>query len=96
MIAKGLSCRKDRSFLTAINVIREFNTKVILPNNSFQTVVNISEISLKLVLNVIPNSTQNISVISFQTVLNVIGKTHSRQYLILPENWFQTVLNVIR
>ena len=70
--------------------------KVILPDNSFQTVVNISEISLKLVLNVIANSTQNISVISFQTVLNVIGKTHSRQYLILPENWFQTVLNVIR
>ena len=54
--------------------------KVILPDNSFQTVVNISEISLKLVLNV------NISVISFQTVLNIIGKTHSRQYLILPEN----------
>ena len=60
--------------------------KVILSDNSFQTVVNISEISLKLVLNVILNSTQNISVISFQTVLNVIGKTHSRQYLILPEN----------
>ena len=60
--------------------------KVILPDNSFQTVVNISEISLKLMLNVIPNSTQNISVISFQTMLNVIGKTHSRQYLTLPEN----------
>ena len=59
--------------------------KVILPDNSFQTVVNISEISLKLVLNVIPNSTQNISVISFQTVLNVIGKTHSRQYLFQTE-----------
>ena len=48
--------------------------------------VNISEISLKLVLNVTPNSTQNISVISFQIVLNVIGKTHHRQYFILPEN----------
>ena len=47
-------------------------------------------------LNVIANSTQNISVISFQTKLNVIGESHSRQYLILPENWFQTVLNVIR
>ena len=69
--------------------------KVILTDNSFQTVVNISEISLKLVLNVIPNRTQNILVISFQTVL-VFRKTHSRQYLILPENRFQTVLNVIR
>ena len=69
--------------------------KVILTDNSFQTVVNISEISLKLVLNVIPNRTQNILVISFQTML-VFGKTHSRQYLILPENRFQTVLNVIR
>ena len=70
--------------------------KVIIRDNQFQTVVNISEISLKLVFNVIPNSTQNFSVISFQTVLNVIGKTHHRQYLILPENWFQAVLNVIR
>ena len=69
--------------------------KVILTDNSFQTVVNISEISLKLVLNVIPNRTQNILVISFQIML-VFGKTHSRQYLILPENRFQTVLNVIR
>ena len=51
--------------------------KVILPDNSFQTVAHISEISLKLVLNVIPNSTENISVILFQTVLNVIRKTHS-------------------
>ena len=51
--------------------------KVILPDNSFQTVINISEISLKSVHYVIPNSTQNIS---------VFGKTHSRQYLILPEN----------
>ena len=59
--------------------------QVIIPDNSFQTVVNISKISLKLVLNVTPNSTQNISVISFQT-MHVIGKTHSRQYLILPEN----------
>ena len=71
-------------------------SKVILSDNSFQTVVNISEIWLKLVLNVIPNSTQNISVMSLQAMLNVIGKIHSRQYLILPENWFQTVLNVIR
>ena len=60
--------------------------KVIQTDNSFQTVVNISDISLKLVLNVIPNITQNISVISFQTVLNVIGKTYSRQHLISPEN----------
>ena len=60
--------------------------KVTVPDNSFKTVVNISEISLKLVLNVIPNSTQNISVISFQTLLNVIGKTYSRQHLISPEN----------
>ena len=60
--------------------------KVTVPDNSFKTVVNISEISLKLVLNVIPNSTQNISVISFQTVLNVIGKTYSRQHLISSEN----------
>ena len=60
--------------------------KVILSDNSFQTVVNISEISLKLVLNVIQISTQIFLVISFQTVLNVIGKTHHRQYLILPEN----------
>ena len=70
--------------------------KVILPDNWFQTVVNTSEISFKLVFNVIPNSTQNISVISFQTVLKVIGKTHSRQYLILSENWYRAVLNVIR
>ena len=48
--------------------------KVILPDNSFQTVVNISEISLKLMLNVIPNSTQNTSVTSFQNVLMLLGK----------------------